>query len=94
MTPQERLKLYEIALKDYEAASMIEIRANGFTHGLCRYFYLIHGLDVYNKMHLTFPEIHKSKPVNSGAWYFDFGDIKSRIELLKKAIELTKKKIT
>ena len=95
----DRLKLYELALADYEASFWA-----GHNHkfalktqlGFCHYFYKNHNLSfVYRYFEQVLPELYLMKPQGRElkmTWFYD-GEIQPRIDCLKRAIELTKSKI-
>lgn len=96
----DRLKLYELALADYEAslgASSNYKFALKTQFGFCHYFYKNHNLGlVYRHFEQVLPELHLMKPQGRElriTWFYD-GAIQPRIDCLKRAIELTKQKIT
>ena len=96
---EDRLKLYELALADYEASF-----GAGHNHkfalktqlGFCHYFYKNHNLSfVYRYFEQVLPELYLMKPQGRElkmTWFYD-GEIQPRINCLKRAIELTKSKI-
>ena len=96
---EDRLKLYELALADYEASF-----GAGHNHkfalktqlGFCHYFYKNHNLSfVYRYFEQVLPELYLMKPQGRElkmTWFYD-GEIQPRIDCLKRAIELTKSKI-
>lgn len=95
----DRLKLYELALADYEAslgASSNYKFALKTQLGFCHYFYKKHDLSlVYRHFEQVLPELHFMKPQGRElrmTWFYD-GAIPPRIDCLKRAIELTKSKI-
>ena len=94
----DRLKLYELALADYEASlglTRIGKRHKYTDLGFCGYFLSQHNIVVYGCLDLCLPELDKQKPDNSeNNHWFRKGDIQPRIDCLKRAIELTKQKIT
>ena len=90
---EDRLKLYELALADYEASLGKDERykfKNNTEGGFCVYFYYSHYVMFCYK---TVPELHKQKPMNNSLFWFKEGEIQPRIDCLKRAIELTKSKI-
>lgn len=87
MKKKERLSLYKQALQDFE-------NRNWYTDiGFCHYFSRKHHIEVYFRSYFeeTFPELYAQKPEVEasivGHWW-ENGDRKSRVEALKKAIEL------
>lgn len=94
----DRLKLYELALVDYESSLGMskDNRVLNFTNcGFCNYFKEQRGLYIYEDFNIKLPELYAQKPEDHElrmGWFSD-GEIEPRIECLKKAIELTKQKI-
>lgn len=96
-TKFERHKIYKLALEIYKYS----FYKYYFKHGLCRsineaattLYGSFHETDsVYFHMNLYFPEIYQFKPEKlfSDFYWFDPNDGAKRIEILEKAIELTK----
>ena len=95
----DRLKLYELALADYEASLGASSNYKFVLKtqcGFCFYFYKKHDLSlVYKFFEQVLPELHFMKPQGRElrmTWFYD-GAIPPRIDCLKRAIELTKSKI-
>lgn len=97
MKIEDRLKLYELALADYEKSlgADEDLKRNLFTiTGLCAYFWYAQEINLYNYgIKEVLPELHKQQPTGylSKSFWYPEGDIQPRIDCLKKAIELTKK---
>ena len=90
---EDRLKLYELALVDYEASLGKDERykfKNNTEGGFCIYFYHCHGLAFTST---AVPELYRQRPMTGSIYWFPTGDIQPRIDCLKRAIELTKSKI-
>jgi hypothetical protein len=86
---KERLKIYRKALWDYRIAKFI--KKDHTNYGFCYYFCWRHDKAMYHTFDSAFPELYAQRPMNvNGVYWFRPGDIKSRIECLKKAIKLTK----
>ena len=95
----DRLKLYELALADYEASLGASSNYKFVLKtqcGFCFYFYKKHDLSlVYKFFEQVLPELYLMKPQGRElkmTWFYD-DDIQPRIDCLKRAIELTKSKI-
>ena len=89
----DRLKLYELALADYEASLGQDENYKEHKNtesGFCVYFSYSQDVMFCYK---TVPELHKQKPMNNSLFWFKEGEIQPRIDCLKRAIELTKSKI-
>ena len=92
---KDRLKLYELALADYEASLGKDFeykRVKSTMSGFCAYFLYEKRINVYVVMDLVLPELYAQKPTSAVCNWFIHGDIQPRIDCLKKAIELTKQK--
>jgi hypothetical protein len=99
MKAEERLKIYKKALWDYRKGFYINILLYKWYvydptyYGLCYYFDTVLHVNVYGSQFKTIlPELYAQKPVKNlvGNYWFDPGDLKSRIKCLKKSIKLTK----
>lgn len=99
MTVQERLEFYKNMLIDFKAMNEGNFynACNGKNiYSLCYYVYANYAKENLFHLAFSFPELWQSKPDkiyrNSGYW-FSSKDKKSRIECIKKAIEITEQKI-
>ena len=91
-----RLKLYELALADYEASLRKRYLYKIKHHtslGFCHYFFHAHHLWVFESLETQLPELYGTHPMGKLVYWFGDGKIPPRIECLKRAIELTKSKI-
>ena len=99
MTPQERLKLYETALIDWNLIPIMgqeEREGRYLHHGFCAYFNNVHDVYVYDDdrplFKIKLPELFAQAPKKYSMYWFEFEDTKSRITCLENAIKLTKEK--
>ncbi len=93
---EDRLKLYELALADYEASlrKRFLYKLNHNTSlGFCHYFFHTHSMWIFDSFEKTLPELYDTRPMDRLIFWFDDGKIPPRIDCLKRAIELTKSKI-
>lgn len=97
LLPLQRLEIYQNALADYENPEITE----GLKKGFCFYFWFHLDLDVYlddTVFEKMLPELYSTKPSKFWIWVYDGywfkqGNRRKRISSLKKAIELTTKKL-
>lgn len=92
---EDRLKLYELALADYEASldGNGDIKDSYGTYiGFCTYFQKWYKINLGFNFESILPELYEYKPIDRFVYWFAPGDIQPRIDCLKKAIELTKSK--
>ena len=89
MTKQERLEHYKILLDAYERK-----HEDTFDYGFCWAFKKIIGTDAYyEQMEAIYPELYSQKPDEKhGFYWWSTQKRKSRINALKKAIELCQAK--
>ncbi len=86
---EERLSEYKRALFHYRMSRYIPLYKHfaGTQFGFCNYF---NCADLYE----YYPELEEFNPNNYGSYWFESVLLKPRINCLKKAIELTEKKLT
>lgn len=93
---EDRLKLYELALADYEASLRKRYQYKIMHHtslGFCHYFFHTHHLWVFGSLETQLPELYDTHPMGKVVYWFYDGEIQPRIDCLKRAIELTKQKM-
>ena len=97
LSPKERLRIYKLALKDYEGKWSFRKLFGGkrlqesMYSGFCHYFSFIHDIDLFWLSELVEQKPKKQGFLYGGAdYWFDPGKREPRIEALKKAILLCK----
>jgi len=91
MKKQDRIAMYKMALRDYTICKYLPFLKSFYRteDGLCYYFIKLSINWQLPELKEAYYEIYKHWPY---AWWFKIGEIKPRIEILKKAIELAENK--
>ena len=98
-TLEQRLALYERALKAVSIREDIYMNGWEYDSGICKLltkvnnrFFNLEKFFPYNVEHYC-PEIYKFKPDNASEWWFPHGEWEERIKILEKAIAYSKELI-
>jgi hypothetical protein len=86
MTIDEELEIYKCALIDYRVSKYLPFLKRWLKthHGFCWYFYY----EVHEITDLTI--LWSIRPTNMVTYWFDAGNVDSRIKLLEQAIRIAK----